>query len=127
MLRELRKLGVRTALLTNAGRGYCMMVLETFDLRPLFDTVRWYEVGEGDKAERLRSIIDELGGGPAVMVGDRFYDFEAASEVGCASIGVSHGFGNDELEQADIVVRGLWAIVELKLRATVRKAEGCRD
>ncbi len=127
MLAELRALGVRTALLTNAGRGYCMMVLGTFDMRDLFDVVSWFESGDGDKTGRLRRIIDDLGGGPAVMVGDRFYDFEAAREVGCTSIGVAHGFGNDELEAADIVVKGLWGIVELKLRATVRKAEGRGD
>ena len=127
MLAELRALGVRTALLTNAGRGYCMMVLETFDMRHLFDAVSWFESGDGGKAERLRRIIDDLGGGPAVMVGDRFYDFEAAADVGCTSIGVAHGFGNDELDAADVVVKGLWGIVELKLRATVRKAEGCGD
>jgi phosphoglycolate phosphatase-like HAD superfamily hydrolase len=127
MLEELRAMGVRTALLTNAGRGYCMMVLETFDIRHLFDTVSWYETGDGGKAERLRGIIADLGGGPAIMVGDRFYDFEAARDVDCTSIGVSHGFGNDELEAADIVVKGLWGIVELKLRALVRARESPSD
>ncbi|UCC92399.1 MAG: HAD family hydrolase [Thermoplasmata archaeon] len=124
MLEELRAMDVRTALLTNAGRGYCMMVLETFEIHHLFDAVSWYESGDGGKTERLRDIIQGFGGGTAVMVGDRFYDFEAAQEVGCTSIGVAHGFGNDELESADIVVKGLWAIVELKLRAVVRKREG---
>jgi phosphoglycolate phosphatase-like HAD superfamily hydrolase len=127
MLEELRAMGVRTALLTNAGRGYCMMVLETFDIRHLFDAVSWYETGDGGKADRLRGIIADFGGGTAVMVGDRFYDFEAAREVGCTSIGVSHGFGNEELEEADILVKGLWGIVELKLRALVRKKEGHAD
>ena len=127
MLAELRMLGVRTALLTNAGRGYCGMVLETFDMRDLFDAVSWYESGDGGKTERLRDLVQRLGGGPAVMVGDRFYDFEAAAEVGCTSIGVSHGFGNEELEAADIVVKGLWSIVELKLRAVTRTMEGCGD
>ena len=123
-LEELRAMGVRTALLTNAGRGYCMMVLETFDLRDLFDAVSWFESGDGGKAERLRGIIEGFGGGTAIMVGDRFYDFDAAREVGCTSVGVRHGFGNDELDAADIVVRGLWGIVEMKLRATVRRTEG---
>ena len=127
MLEQLRAMGVRTALLTNAGRGYCMMVLETFDIRDLFDAVSWYESGDGGKAERLEDIIQGFGGGPAIMVGDRFYDFQAAREVGCTSIGVSHGFGNDELEAADIVVKGLWGIVELKLRAMVREREGPGD
>lgn len=127
MLEELRRLGVRTALLTNAGRGYCMMVLETFGIRDLFDAVRWYETGDGGKAQRLADIIETLGGGTAVMVGDRFYDFEAAAQVGCTSIGVSHGFGNDELEEADILVKGLWGIVELKLRAMLRRQEGCGE
>ncbi len=123
MLEELRAMGVRTALLTNAGRGYAMMVLETFDIRHLFDTVSWYQTGDGNKTDRLRTIIAEFGGGTAIMVGDRFYDFEAAIDVGCTSIGVSHGFGNDELEAADIVVKGLWGIVEIKLRAVAKRKE----
>jgi hypothetical protein len=41
-------------------------------------------------------------------------------------VGVRHGFGNDELESADIVVKGLWGIIELKLRATARKLEGMK-
>ena len=127
MLEELRALGVRTALLTNAGRAYAMMVLEAFDLLDLFDDVSWFEAGDGDKTQRLREVIDGLGGGTAIMVGDRFYDFEAAAGVGCTSVGVSHGFGNDELEAADIVVKGLWALVELKLRATVQRREGVPD
>ncbi len=125
MLRELRQLGVRTALLTNAGRGYCQMVLHTFDMEDLFETVSWFDgFGDGDKAERLEGIIGDFGGGVAIMVGDRFYDFEAARKVGCTSIGVSHGFGNEELDNADIVIKGLWSIVELKLRATARRLEG---
>jgi len=127
MLEELRAMDVRMALLTNAGRGYCMMVLETFDIKDLFDTVSWYESGDGTKTERLRGIIQGFGGGPAIMVGDRFYDFEAAREVGCTSIGVSHGYGNDELEKADIVIRGLWGIVEIKLRAIVRKKDSAKE
>jgi phosphoglycolate phosphatase len=124
MLAELRGLGVSTALLTNAGRGYCMMVLRTFDMADLFDAVSWFDGhGDGTKTDRLAGLIEELGGGAAVMVGDRFYDFEAARDVGCTSIGVSHGFGNEELETADVVVRGLWGIVELKLRATARRLD----
>ena len=124
-LGELRSLGVKTALLTNAGRGYCMMVLHTFDMEDLFDALSWFDgYGEGDKTERLGRLIQDLGGGVAVMVGDRFYDFEAARAVGCTSVGVSHGFGNEELEAADVVVAGLWGVVELKLRATARRLEG---
>lgn len=125
MLVELRRLGVRTALLTNAGRGYCTMVLHTFDMQDLFDAVSWFDgYGDGTKTARLGRLIEDLGGGTAVMVGDRFFDFEAARDVGCTSIGVSHGFGNEELETADIVVKGLWSMVELKLRATARRLEG---
>jgi len=117
MLAELRRLGVRTALLTNAGRAYCMMVIRTFGMKGLFDVVSWHELGDGDKTQRLRAIIEDLGGGTAIMVGDRFYDFEAARAVGATSVGVAHGFGNEELEAADVVVDDLWSIVELKLGA----------
>lgn len=124
-LRELRRLDVRTALLTNAGHDYCSMVLHTFDMEDLFDAVSWFEgLGDGDKTERLGRIIRDFGGGTAIMVGDRFYDFDAARAVGCTSVGVSHGFGNEELRKADIVVHGLWGTVELKLRATARRLEG---
>ena len=121
MLAELRRLGVRTAPLTNAGRGYCYMVLRNFDMEDLFDAVSYFDGGDEGKTGRLRDLIETLGGGAAVMVGDRFYDFEAARDVGCPSIGVSHGFGNEELEGADVVVKGLWGIVELKLRAMARR------
>jgi phosphoglycolate phosphatase len=123
MLVELRRLGCSTALLTNAGRSYAFMVLRTFDMVDLVDSISYFDGGPASKTDRLRSITVELGGGKAIMVGDRFYDFEAASDVGCTSIGVSHGFGNEELEAADIVVRGLWGIVELKLRAMARRLD----
>ncbi len=116
-LEELRRLGCRTALLTNAGTEYVDLVLDTFGIRPLFDVVSSLEGPPVPKASCLRAIIDELGGGPAIMVGDRVFDFDAARAVGVPAVGVSHGFGDDELEMADVVVEGLWGVVELKRAA----------
>jgi phosphoglycolate phosphatase len=113
-LEELRRLGCRTALLTNAGAEYVDLVLDTFGIRHLFDIVSFLEGAPVPKALRLRAILEELGDGPAIMVGDRVFDFDAARAVGIPSVGVSHGFGEEELEMADVVVEGLWGVVELK-------------
>ena len=116
-LEALRKDGCRTVLLTNAGQRYVSTVLGAFGIEPLFDEVSLFRRGELSKAERLAGVIGRAGGVPAIMVGDRKFDFEAAREVGCPSVGVSHGYGGDELALADIVIDDLWELVGMRRAA----------
>ena len=127
MLQELRRLGCRTALLTNAGREYAHMVLTRFEMWDLFDDVSWHDGGGAGKEERLAMVVEKLGGGEAVMVGDRFYDIEAAKAVGCLAVGITHGYGEEEVSDADVIIDSLWQLVEMKLRAVARAREGNGD
>ena len=119
-LEALRKEGCRTALLTNAGQRYASIVLGTFGLEPLFDEVSLFRRGEPSKSERLAGVIARAGGAPVIMVGDRRFDFVAAREAGCPSVGVSYGYGGDELAMADVVIDDLWELVGMR-----RAAKGC--
>ncbi len=116
-LEELRASGCRTALLTNAGPDYLGVIMGTFRLEPHFDEISAFKRGEVSKTERLRTVVKDLGGGPAVMVGDRRFDFDAAREVGVPSVGVRHGYGHEELALADVVIDDLWELVELRRAA----------
>ena len=49
----------------------------------------------------INDIIRELKAGEAVVAGDRIHDFEAARQNGLIAIGVTYGYGGDEVEQAD--------------------------
>ena len=119
-LETLRKEGCRTVLLTNAGQWYASIVLATFGIGPLFDEVSLFRRGEPSKAERLAGVIARAGGAPAIMVGDRRFDFEAAREAGCPSVGVSYGYGGDELAMADVVIDDLWELVKMRRAAKGR-------
>ncbi len=121
-LAELRRDGCRTALLTNAGSPYIEVIMSTFDLASLFDEVSTFQSGEASKTARLRGILGRLGGPPAIMVGDRRFDFEAAREVGIPSVGVSHGYGHEELSLADVVIDDLWQLVEMRRAARDARA-----
>ena len=116
-LGALRAERCRTVLLTNAGQRYVSTVLGTFGIEPLFDEVSLFRRGELSKAERLAGVIARAGGAPAVMVGDRRFDFDAAREVGCASVGVSYGYGGDELALADVVIDDLLELVDMRRAA----------
>jgi len=118
-LEELRRLGTRTALLTNAGPDYLGVIMGTFHLGPLFDEISAFRKGEASKTERLRAVVRRLDveAGGAVMVGDRRFDFDAAREAGVPSVGVRHGYGHEELALADTVIDDLWELVGMRRAA----------
>jgi len=118
-LEELRALGCRTALLTNAGPDYLGVIMGKFHLEPLFDEISAFRTGEVSKTERLRQVVHRLDAdaGGAVMVGDRRFDFDAAREAGVPSVGVRHGYGHEELALADAVIDDLWELVGMRRAA----------
>ena len=86
-----------------------LKVLGHFGLDKYFDLLAGSSAPDGrsTKADVLRYIIDTL---PipdlsrAVMVGDRKYDAEGASELGIDTVGVLYGYGDrPELESAGVV------------------------
>lgn len=103
MLSELKSKGWRTAVCSNAGRSYVEMVLGALGIESLVD--RAEGLGEsGGKAGSLSGILSEEKPDRAIMIGDRYLDFEVARENGIPSIGCAWGFGDpSELAEADIV------------------------
>lgn len=103
MLSELRAAGWRTAVCSNAGRAYVVMVLEALGISGLLDRAEGLG-GNRSKAGSLRALIEAESPCFAVMTGDRYLDFEAARENRIPSIGCTWGFGEaSELRQADMV------------------------
>lgn len=76
----------------------CEMVLDHLGIKPMFTAVYGSDLGGklSDKTEVLKHVIkkENLRGG--VVIGDRGVDINAAKKCGCASIGVTYGYGTKE-------------------------------
>ena len=95
-------LTVPRALATSKELRFVAPLLERFELR--FDAVSAPELSE-PKSRTVARALGALGNPDAVMVGDRFYDVDAARANGLRVIGVSWGIGDrEELEGADLLV-----------------------
>ena len=83
LLRELRGIGVRTALASNCGHRYFGAICEGQGLGELTD---WQfcldSPGVQNKTDMLRCALEAAGTPRAVMVGDREPDHHAAREIG---------------------------------------------
>jgi len=90
------------ALATSKELRFVAPLLDRFGLR--FDAVSAPELSE-PKSQTVARALDALGGLDAVVVGDRFYDVDAARANGLRVIGVSWGIGErEELRGADLLV-----------------------
>ncbi len=104
-LAEVRSLGRTMAICTNGQRRYVERVVGSHGLDVYFDTIRYRKTGDGSKSSMVRELLAELGGGPAVVVGDRGDDIEAARRNGIAAIAATYGYGSREkLAPADATV-----------------------
>jgi phosphoglycolate phosphatase len=98
----LRSLPLPLALATSKARQFVAPLLEHFGIE--FAVVSAPVLAE-PKAETVARAQKVLGAHAAVVVGDRYYDIEAARACGLRAIGVTWGIGDrDELRGADIIV-----------------------
>lgn len=102
VLRELHSSTLKLALCTNGRRKYVETVLNTFQLSEFFAAVRYRRNEQDDKPKMLRELLTHLKDRPAIMVGDREMDIDAAHQNGILAIGVTYGYGSKlELAAAD--------------------------
>jgi phosphoglycolate phosphatase len=93
---ELRTLTGQMALCTNGPKIYVQRIFSAHGLQRFFDVVRHWQ-SEGDtKALMVRELLNKLDGRPAVVVGDRRNDIEAAHQNGLAAVAAMYGYGSEE-------------------------------
>jgi phosphoglycolate phosphatase len=104
-VRRLKASGAEVYIVTNKRFAGASIMSRHFGWDKLFDglyTADMYasdpKIGKLRKPELLKLVMDKLGALPdeCVMVGDTSNDFNAASQNGVDSIGVSWGYGTEE-------------------------------
>lgn len=106
MLAGLQAGGYRIFLATAKPHVYATRILEHFNLHQPFEAQYGAELDgtRQDKRDLLAYLLsrERLTARTCVMIGDRSHDIHAAQANGCASIGVTWGYGSvEELSGAD--------------------------
>ena len=108
LLSDFKKAGIKLMITTSKPQMMAEKVAKNNEIFDFFDGIIGPGLDEHDPSKTIliRRAMDALGltdndRDKIVMVGDRFYDIEAAVEVGVDSIGVLYGYGErEELEKA---------------------------
>ena len=120
VLGRLQTEGSTLCVVTMKLRDIAMKVLEFLEIESLFAQVHGCDLNQS-KPDLLRGILidDDLGGQPAVMIGDRGTDFVAAASASIPSIAVGWGYGTeDELSMATYIVETPTELPAAILKAT---------
>jgi phosphoglycolate phosphatase len=111
MVRQFKGAGHFIATATNAPRDYFDAVLDGHGLRPLIDLPLCKGDGFASKRAMVATAMKKCGDRPAVVIGDRRDDVDAAHANGAIAIGTAYGYGGEgELAEADAIVRALGMI-----------------
>jgi phosphoglycolate phosphatase len=100
LLDQLCEKGFKLGICSNGRFEYIDFLLKTFDLEKYFCVVKTYEENSS-KTKMINEIKNELKVEELIFVGDRIIDFKAASNNGCVSIGMTYGYGGEEISYAD--------------------------
>ena len=100
MLRSLKENGHRLAICSNATEEEIAVILKALRIEQEFDHVQGL-TPKDSKADSLRVLLQRVQPEQAVMVGDRFYDMQAANGNHIPFIGCLYGYGAEhELDAA---------------------------
>lgn len=98
LVKDLHESGVKVVLATSKPEGYATQILEHFEILKYFDVVAGSTMDGSrvEKADVIRHAISMLEGfnpEEAVMIGDRKFDYNGASECGISCILIGYGYG----------------------------------
>ncbi len=120
MLALLRARRVRLVLASHGGERYIGAVAQRLGYDALFDRI-YYHGRDGlfTKGGMANKALSELGGPPALFVGDRRADLEAAREAGISFVGCLYGYGSrEELAGSDLLVSNPSALADYLIDLT---------
>ncbi len=113
-LTDLKNRGFKLALCTNAREDYFEAIIVRFNLNQYFDLMMAAGQYPGkDKTWMIKNIIETLESKAFAVVGDRFHDIEAAKHNGGIAVGCTFGFGQKEVEKADIMISNLHELLSI--------------
>jgi len=96
-LELLKKRGYRMGVVSNCSGEYLQKVMETQNLARHFEVYTCVDDQPGvTKAQLVKQVAEQLGGGKAVVIGDRAFDVDAAKENGFPAVGALYGYGDRE-------------------------------
>lgn len=101
-LKSLKKANYTLAICTNAREEYLNAIIDKFNLSDFFqfDNILFPTKFSppSDKQTMLAELKNRLKPFKSFMVGDRFYDSEAAKKNGFEFIGAKYGYAKEEIE-----------------------------
>ncbi|MFC2031112.1 HAD family hydrolase [Chloroflexota bacterium] len=94
VLVQLHESGHRLAICSNGPAAYVHEVLSTQDIEGFFEVVRVPRSSQESKVRMVGELRDTISSGPAVIVGDRQDDIEAAHQNELPAIATAYGYGS---------------------------------
>lgn len=119
MLKRLKNRGFLLCICSNGNKEYICDIANAFGLNDIFDEI-WYEKSGITKSDAVNVLKQKYNAQQFIMIGDRLVDIQAAKDNAGVSIGVSYGYGKDEVLEADYVACSISELEELIFRLTMR-------
>jgi phosphoglycolate phosphatase len=100
LLDSLKESGYKLCVCSNGGKDYIEGITNKFSLYNYFDDIKYSQEGV-TKSQAVDLLKSKYSVDMFVMIGDRSSDIEAASDNNGKLIGVTYGFGKEEVLAAD--------------------------
>ncbi len=121
VLTELKRRGYKLALVSNCNFDYLDAIVKSQNLEEFFEKLCCLSAYEGaTKTSLIGDVLNEIGSSlsescaPAVMIGDRHYDIDAAINNEIPSVGALYGYGSrEELDKSDTWISDIRQLLHL--------------
>lgn len=113
VLSILKEMGYRLCICSNAPQEELHTTLQVLGINQYFDKVQGC-IAHHTKADSLAHLIQIYQPIKTIMVGDRYYDYDAAKANHALFVGCQYGYGqSDELQKADYHIDNIKELLEI--------------
>ena len=116
LIENLNSKGYKIFLATSKGEKSSEKILDYFGILDYFSYVSGSENNRNTKKKVIDHLLKEnnLKSSESIMIGDRSYDIEAASNLEIKTIAVAYGYGNkEEFEKASFIANSPYEIINI--------------